>query len=136
MTLHQEAQHPEELHQLFLSGTESHDLEGLIALYEPVSVAVDLEGRPLDIDGLREFLTGFLASVKRLEYDTRQVLVAGDIALMSITWRAVFATQDGETTNVGITAEVARRQPDGTWRFVIDDPQFVDVVSLRLRDQQ
>jgi hypothetical protein len=25
----------------------------------------------------------------------------------------------------GTTAEVSRRQPDGTWKLVIDDPKFV-----------
>jgi hypothetical protein len=29
---------------------------------------------------------------------------------------------EGEMTLTGTTAEVARRQPDGTWRWVIDDP--------------
>lgn len=123
------AQQPEHLHQLFITGVNAHDIEGLMALYEPASTTADLEGHLLqDLSALREFLTGLLTVVKRLDGETRRVLVAGDIALLSSTWRAVLVDGDGEIINVtGTSAEVARRQPDGIWRFLIDDPQFVNV---------
>jgi len=120
------AQRPEELHQLFMACINAHDLDALLALYEQDSTAADLAGHPLHgMDNLSAFLAGFLTVVKQIDGGTRKVLVAGDIALMSSTWRAVLAAQDGGTTVVtGTSAEIARCQPDGTWRFLIDDPQF------------
>ncbi len=125
------AQRPEELHQLFVACVNAHDVDALMALYEPDSTVADLEGHPLQgTDNLCAFLIGFLAVVKQMEGGTRKVLVAGNIALMSSTWRAVLATPDGGMTSVtGTSAEVARRQLDGTWRFLIDDPQFVNVYA-------
>ena len=121
------ARQPEELHQLFVAGIDAHDLDALLALYEQDSTVADLAGHPLQgTDNLRAFLTGFLAVVKQIDGGTRKVLVAGDIALLSSTWRAVLAAHDGGTFSVtGTSAEVARRQRDGTWRFLLDDPQFV-----------
>jgi len=123
------AQQPEELHQLFVACINAHDLDALLALYEQDSTVADLAGHPLHgTDDFRAFLTGFLAVVKQIDGGTRKVLVAGDIALLSSTWRAVLAAQDGGVTIVtGTSAEVARRQLDGTWRFLLDDPQFVSV---------
>ncbi len=120
---------PGDLHQLFMAGVNAHDIEALLALYEPDSTAVDLGGNSLSgLDNLRAFLTGFLSVAREIEGGTRKVLVAGDMALMSSSWKVVLATPDGGTAiAMGTSAEVARRQPDGTWRFLIDDPQFVAV---------
>jgi ketosteroid isomerase-like protein len=122
------AQQPEELHRLFVECVNAHNIDGLLALYEQDSTVADLEGRPLrGIDSLRAFLLGFLSAVKQIDGATRKVLVAGDIALLSSTYHATLTAYNGETTSItGTSAEVARRQPDGTWRFLIDDPQFMN----------
>lgn len=122
------AQRPEDLHHLFVAAVNAHDVEALLALYEDQATAADLEGHSIQgKDTLRTFLLSFLATVKQIEGTTRKAMMAGDIALLSSTWRADFAGQDGSVASVpGTSAEVARRQPDGTWRFLIDDPQFVD----------
>lgn len=136
MTRHEEgmmsAQQPEELHRLFVACVNAHDIDALLALYEQDSTAADLEGHPLQgTDNLRAFLRGFLSLVKHIDGGTRKVLVSGNIALLSSTWHAVLAAHDGGMTTVtGISAEVARRQSDGTWRFLIDDPQFVNASPL------
>jgi uncharacterized protein (TIGR02246 family) len=122
------AQHPEDLHHLFVAAVNAHDVDALLALYEDDATVANLEGHLLQGRvTLRAFLLGFLAAVKQIDGGTRKVLVAGNIALLSSTWRAVLAAQDGGMTSIpGTSAEVARRQPDGTWRFLIDDPQFVN----------
>ena len=121
------AREPTELHQLFIAATNAHDLDALMALYEPQATTTDLEGRTLkNLDELRGFLGGFLAGVKRLDGGTRRALVAGDIALLSSSFTATLTTPDGGETQVhGTSAEVAHRQPDGTWLFLIDDPAFL-----------
>jgi ketosteroid isomerase-like protein len=113
------AKRPEDLHELFLGGVNDKDVDALLALYEPDAVTLGLDGRRLtDQAALRAMLTGFVGTVDRIDGGTRKVIVHGDYALMSAT----FAANGGEVS--GVTGEVARRQPDGTWRFLIDDPVF------------
>jgi ketosteroid isomerase-like protein len=53
-----------------------------------------------------------------MDITTRFAIEMGDLALMSNEWH--FTSDDVELS--GITAEVARRQPNGTWLYVIDNP--------------
>jgi ketosteroid isomerase-like protein len=47
----------------------------------------------------------------------------GELALTSSTWSVSGNDADGKAfTANGKSMEVVRRQPDGTWRFVIDNP--------------
>jgi uncharacterized protein (TIGR02246 family) len=119
---------PEQLHDLFVAAVNAHDLDGLISLYEPECVGADIDGGAIQgSDQMKTFLTGFLEKVQSLESQTRKVYSAGDVALLSAEWRGVLLTPDGQTvTSTGRSAEVARRQPDGSWLFAIDDPIFLE----------
>jgi uncharacterized protein (TIGR02246 family) len=120
------ATQPAELHMLFEAAINDKDADGLLALYEPDGVAIHLDGSSrTGQSALRTMIDELLATIDHIEGETRKVLVAGDVALMSAAWRARVTTPDGEGAAAGTTAEVARRQPDGTWRWVIDDPVFV-----------
>jgi ketosteroid isomerase-like protein len=52
-----------------------------------------------------------------------QAFNAGDLAYLSNRWSLSGGTMpDGSPAELGaVTAEVARRQPDGTWLYVIDN---------------
>jgi uncharacterized protein (TIGR02246 family) len=120
------ATEPAELHTLFAATINDKDADALLALYEPDGVAKHLDGSTRT--GRSELCTmidELLKTIDHIEGETRKVLVVGDIALMSASWRALVTTPDGDSQATGTTAEVARRQPDGTWRWVIDDPLFV-----------
>ncbi|WP_437605424.1 hypothetical protein WMF20_30435 [Sorangium sp. So ce834] len=48
---------------------------------------------------------------------------AGDIAPLQGEWSLSFVGPDGEeVTETARSAEVVRRQLDGTWRYLIDHP--------------
>ena len=116
------ATEPAELHDLFTAAVNSKDADALVALYEPTGTAVHLDGTTRTGEpALRTMVAELLSTIDHIEGKTRKVIVAGDIALTSATWHARLA--DAEEAG-GTTAEVARRQPDGTWRWVIDDPAF------------
>jgi ketosteroid isomerase-like protein len=120
------ARTPEQLHDLFLACAAGRDLDGMMALYEAECAGGDLEANILpDKAALEEFISGFLEVVRELTATTRKCLVSGEIALLSSEWHAVVEPEEGKMVEAhGRSAEVARRQPDGTWRFVIDDPIF------------
>jgi ketosteroid isomerase-like protein len=103
---------PDELERLFIARADAGDLDGLLALFEPDAVLVDRDGLTCRGDGLRAALAALLAAQDRFTLgEQRPALVAGDLALTSTL------LADG-----ALTAEVARRRPDGTWRWAIDVP--------------
>jgi ketosteroid isomerase-like protein len=53
----------------------------------------------------------------------RKIQVSGDVALVSNVATVVGATPDGSSVTTH-TTEVLRRQPDGRWTYLIDDPFF------------
>jgi ketosteroid isomerase-like protein len=51
-------------------------------------------------------------------------VAAGDVALVSNTWTATAQLPDGSTSRqAGLSADVLRRQPDGSWLVLVDQPR-------------
>jgi ketosteroid isomerase-like protein len=62
-----------------------------------------------------------------LELKVTRVLQATDLALVAGVWSFNGTGADGEPVMLtGHNADVLRRQADGTWRFVIDNPWGTD----------
>jgi ketosteroid isomerase-like protein len=76
---------------------------------------------------IRESLRSFIDMNGKLDLKVKRVLNASDIALVT-TERSFSGTgSDGKRVDiVGKSADVLRQQPDGTWRFVIDNPWGTD----------
>jgi len=72
---------------------------------------------------VREALAGFLAMKPRIKLDAKTLAETGGIAFTTSKWVLEGTGPDGKPMKMeGQSAEVARRQPDGTWLFVIDNP--------------
>lgn len=72
-------------------------------------------------------LQGFLAIKPRMEMSTRDGLEAGDTVALSGQWQLTGKGSDGSAMEMsGKRVEVLRRQPDGTWLFVLDHPFGAD----------
>jgi uncharacterized protein (TIGR02246 family) len=101
------------------------DVESLIALYEPNAVLVD-PGSGKALEGhaaIRESFVGLIGAKARLECRVVKVLRSGDVALVYNDWTGTMVGPDGNRISIGGKAsEVVRRQADGTWRYVLDDP--------------
>jgi len=71
---------------------------------------------------------GFYVGLEpHMDITVRHVTRSGDIALLRSQWRITGTGRDGgpiELAHHGI--EVVRRQPDGSWRMVIDHPYGAD----------
>jgi len=107
------APHPEDLARFFTVRANAGDAEGLAALYEPDAVLVTSGGQVVrGTDAIREFYAGLLAGRPTFQAgDQRPAVRHDDIALTS-----------SRLVNGAVTAEVARRQPDGSWLWIIDQP--------------
>jgi uncharacterized protein (TIGR02246 family) len=111
-----------ELHERVAKLVNAGDVEGLLDLYEPDARVVNEDGSLMvGREAFREFINELVPLGGRMEITTRFVVDMGDIALLSNEWH--FRADDVELS--GITAEVARRQADGRWLYVIDNPYAV-----------
>ena len=95
------------------------DTDGLVALYEEDAAMAAPDGSFVNgQDRIREQWSGFVALGGNIQMTTRYAIVVGDIALLSNDWHFSGAGMELASR----TAEVARRQADGTWKYVIDHP--------------
>lgn len=105
------AAEPNDLPRLFVERANAGDADGLAALYEPDAVLTFPAGNlATGRSAIRAVYEKLLADRPRFTPGERQpALVSGDLALTS-------TRLDGG----GVTVEVARRQPDGSWLWAID----------------
>jgi enoyl-CoA hydratase len=115
---------PMELPRLFAERASAGDLEGLIDLYEDGATLVGPDGVPAaGNQAIRERLQQLLAMTPCITPTRSRVMVVGDIALMSGDWQMRLGGDEGAGTSLeSSSTEVARRQHDGSWLYVIDDP--------------
>jgi uncharacterized protein (TIGR02246 family) len=119
------ARTPEECDALFERHLNAGDLDALVALYEPGATLVPSPGAmAVGHAAIREALAGFVAAKAQLRLNVGHVLRSGDdLAVLYDDWSGHFTDPDGERVEIaGQAIEVVRRQPDGGWRFALDDP--------------
>lgn len=104
------ARDPQDLERLLVSRQHAGDIAGVVALYES-NAAIDIGGQnSRGHRAIREYFARLVAAGRKFQVgEQREALVVGDIALTSTRF------PDGS-----VSSEVARRQPDGTWLWVID----------------
>ncbi|MEV6336585.1 nuclear transport factor 2 family protein [Nocardia vinacea] len=114
--IRERAGEPEDLSRFVVERLNAGDVDGLVALYEPDAVLVLLDGRVatgrVEIRRAYEHLVADRPTfTPGRQQPTRR---NGDLALTSV-----------RLVGGGVAVEVARRQPDGTWLWVIDLPRLV-----------
>jgi uncharacterized protein (TIGR02246 family) len=119
MPENEKALKPEDLTRLFVERANDGDAAGIAALYEPEAVMAYPPGElTTGRDAIRALWEKVLAKAPRFEQEPPlPTLISGDIALTSTP------PKDG----AGARAQVARRQPDGTWLRLLDQPEFTPV---------
>ena len=117
---------PTELMTMFAERAATGDAAGLLALYEPSAVfepqiGVILRGHAEILPALAELA----ALTPRIEYTgERDVVIVDEIAIVSNAWAMEADLPDGSTHREGgLSADVLRRQADGTWLVLIDQPR-------------
>jgi uncharacterized protein (TIGR02246 family) len=111
--------HPGEASKLFEARFAAGDLDGLMELYEEDAVFTNAQGAHVGSEAVRTVLGGYLSTGASIAMNDSVAFEAGDLALVHWSWTMSFP--DGRMAE-GATAEVLRRQEDGSWKFIIDNP--------------
>ncbi|WP_020188249.1 nuclear transport factor 2 family protein [Methylopila sp. 73B] len=110
MTTEDGARSPQDLARLFVARANAGDVDGLVALYEPDALLAAGATVAHGHEEIRRFYGDLLARRSDFpEVDQLPALESGDLAM-------TFA----RLPNGALSAEVARRQPDGRWLWAID----------------
>ena len=112
------AKSPREICPFFQKAMAAGDVDAVLSLYDAQAIFVMRSGEVTkDRSELRRELTHVAAAKPRFDYTVEQVAETDGIALMHTQW-----TVSGAEPMQVHAIEIARRQPDGTWRWLIGDP--------------
>jgi uncharacterized protein (TIGR02246 family) len=118
------AMKPEDCDLLIAEFINAGNIDAVVDLYEPDATFMAEPGKPVTGHAaIREVMAGFIAGKPRLTMQVPIVIQNGDLALLVSDYSVTMPGADGQpSTSSARGTEVVRRQADGTWRFVIDNP--------------
>jgi len=119
---------PEQVLQSIVDGINTGNLDALMPLYEPEAAFATQPGSlSHGLPGVRGALAGFIGMKGTLALNVTRVLEAGGLALVTTVWSFAGTGPDDEPVKLAArSADVLRRQSDGSWRMVIDNPWGTD----------
>ena len=100
------------------------DIDRVMASYEANATIVFEPGEPVrGADTQRQRFIDACAISPQFTYAGHEVFVTGDTAVHIAPWTMKATTPDGQPLEEhGLSIAVLRRQDDGRWLMVIDDP--------------
>ena len=117
---------PDELYKQFRAAFSRGPagLDDLVSLYEPDARFVPRPGEVVaGTEAIRRAYKELLEVRPQLTVEAKVVIPAGDLVLSCNKWTMKGTGADGEPVEItGMSAEVARRQTDGSRLFIIDNP--------------
>jgi ketosteroid isomerase-like protein len=119
---------PEQVLQAVVEGINTANYDLLLSLYEPGAAFATRPGcLAHGLGDICEALDGFVALNGKLDLKVSRVLQVSDLALVVGDWSFSGTAPDGQPVKLAArNADVLRRQADGSWRFVIDNPWGTD----------
>jgi ketosteroid isomerase-like protein len=121
------ADRPELASELLVDRLLSNDVEGLRDLYETDAVFADDEGTATGWSEIKAAHQRFLDTGLTLRLIDSVVFQADGIALVHWSWTV---TEPDGVAFDGTSAEVLRRQADGSWKFLIDNSDGPALIGL------
>jgi uncharacterized protein (TIGR02246 family) len=116
---------PEGMHRKFEAAFNAGDVAALVALYESNAVLVAVPGHlARGKDAIRAAYQQILAIRPTMRLETTAAFQTADgLALTHGKWRLTGKGPDGQPfQRSGVSAEVLRQQADGSWLYILDNP--------------
>lgn len=113
-----------------VAAMNAKNLETAMTLFEPSASFVLKPGVVVSgTAGIRQALEGFMALKPTLTIEAQQLVQAGDVAQYCARWCIQGVDPTGTAVRLGgRSSSILRRQPDGQWLFVVDNPWGTDLV--------
>jgi ketosteroid isomerase-like protein len=114
-----------EINELFVEAMNKGDLDLAMSCWDENTVFQTAPGNePVrGTTGLRSALKDFIDTKPHLTVEELHRVEADDIVLVALKWHLTGTGPDGEPLEMGaIDSNVFRRQADGTWKILIDNP--------------
>lgn len=121
-----ESNRPENVSRTLVGLLADNDLDGVMDLYEEDALFIEVDGVSAGAVEIRSAHQRFVDAGLKLELRDSAAFQLGDLAL--VHWRWTVRDRDGWSAD-GASAEVLRKQADGSWKFVIDNSDGAAVVS-------
>ncbi|GGW87448.1 hypothetical protein GCM10010297_05680 [Streptomyces malachitofuscus] len=117
------ADRPEDVPAVFAERFNSGDAAALAQVYEDAAVLVPRPGAPATGSDLHAANSRLQKLGVPIAVVPRHVYRSGDVALLIVDWVIDGTSREGQAVHVeGTATDIARRGPDGRWRYVIDNP--------------
>lgn len=106
------------------SNFQAGNLEKVMNTYESEAAIIFEPGVQVDDRAMQaKGFEGFMAVKPKFDYSAHEVIVSGDIAVHFAPWNMTGTAPDGsKIAQSGLSVAVLRKQDDGTWKMVIDNP--------------
>lgn len=106
------------------SNFQSGNIAQVMKSYESHATVLFEPASPVSETALMEQMFAGMAAVNPVfEYSGHEVIVNGDVAMHIAPWSMTGKTPDGqELAQSGLSIAVLRRQGDGSWKMIIDNP--------------
>ena len=115
---------PEDWPSVFAQHLNAGDLDKVMSLYEPDARFVAPSGETMiGHDRIRQVIAGLIQSKTKFQGRVIRATRIDDLALLYSDFDVTSVDASGKTIEFPSKAiEVLRRQPDGTWKLIIGDP--------------
>ena len=115
---------PEDWPACFTEQLNAGELDAVMDLYKPEARFVTRSGATLaGRDRICEPLAAMIRSKTKLHSRVIRAVTVGDIAQLYTDFEGIALDRSGQTIEARNKAiEVLRRQPDGTWKLIIGNP--------------
>ena len=115
---------PEEVLTYQVQEFNKGNTDFLMALYEKEACFSPRRGEiDNDLASIRRSFQGLIDMGAKLQANKKRVLYSGNLALLITEWTLVGTDPTGKSMNLaGRGTIVFRRQPDGNWLMVIENP--------------
>ncbi len=102
----------------------SGDIDAVMKAYEESAVVLFEPGSPISgVTAIKAAFESSLAVNPHFDFGKHEVIIASDIALHLTPWTMTGRTPDGHNIRQsGLSVAVLRKQADGEWLMVIDNP--------------
>ncbi len=110
--------------QKMTASFETGDIDTVMETYEPKQSIAFEPGNPVSDAALaRDLFHRFRSVSPKFSYSGHEVIVEGDLAVHIAPWTMTGTDPEGKPVRgEGLSIAVLRRQPDGSWKMVIDNP--------------